>query len=186
MLFDVDAWFRPWEVIWYPDNWINWGWIISIAVVGALCVLGFIWAITHLGKKRAFWLMPLCLALFIWALPAILHIIVSIIVGILTIIVVIAILALVLWAIFAAFNSEDSGDTPKYDSETGERIIKQDGRMYRKNWLGDWKADKDILGNDKVERDILGNPKIEKDWKGDQIIEKDWKDDPIVPPKKKK
>ncbi len=70
------------------------------------------------------------------------------------------------------------------DQAKGERVIKQDGRMYRQNWLGNWNADKDWMGNDEVERDWLGNPKIETDWKGDQKIERDWKGDPTVPPKK--
>jgi len=72
------------------------------------------------------------------------------------------------------------------DETKSEGVVKQDGRTYRQNWLGNWEADKDFLGNDKVERDWLGNPKIERDWKGDQKIEKDWKGDPIIPPKKHK
>ena len=64
-----------------------------------------------------------------------------------------------------------------------ERIIKQDGRNYRQDWLGNWVAEKDWLGQDKVETDWLGNPKIERDWLGRQKVETDWLGRPIVPPK---
>jgi hypothetical protein len=66
----------------------------------------------------------------------------------------------------------------------GNTIIKQDGKTYHQNVMGDWNPEKDWMGNDKVDRDLLGNPKIETDWKGDQIIERDWKGDPIITPEK--
>lgn len=77
-------------------------------------------------------------------------------------------------------------DGEKYDIKTKERIIKQDGRTYRKDLLGEWNADKDIFGSDEVEKDIFGDPTVEKDIFGDQIVEKDIFGDPIIPPKKKR
>jgi hypothetical protein len=68
---------------------------------------------------------------------------------------------------------------------SGGSVIQQDGKTYRRNWLGQWVADKDWLGNDKVERDWLGQPKIKRDWLGNQKIERDWLGNPIVPPEKK-
>ncbi len=107
-----------------------------------------------------------------------------------------------LWALGHALGGGSSGDVEKvvrrragkvyvehedktYDVETKEEVELQDGRTYRQDWLGEWKADKDWLGNDKVERDWLGNPVVERDWKGDQKVRRDWKGDPIVPPKEK-
>lgn len=77
-------------------------------------------------------------------------------------------------------------DGKKYDPKNRERIIKQDGKTYRQNWLGQWVPDTDWVGNDKVERDWFGNPKIERDWIGNEKIERDWFGNPIVPPKKEK
>jgi ABC-type cobalt transport system substrate-binding protein len=97
--------------------------------------------------------------------------------------IVIGILLIVLFfaILFFVLKTWLSGDEGK-----GKKVIKQNGRTYRQNWMGNWEADKDWTGNDKVERDWLGNPKIETDWKGDQKIERDWKGDPIIPPKKDK
>lgn len=68
---------------------------------------------------------------------------------------------------------------------SGGRVIQQDGKTYRRNWLGTWVADKDWLGNAKVDRDWLGRPKIIRDWLGNQKIERDWLGNPMVPPDKK-
>jgi len=69
----------------------------------------------------------------------------------------------------------------EYDTD-GKRIIKQDGKTYRQDWLGNWQAETNWLGQDKVETDWLGKPKIETDWLGQQKIETDWLGTPIVPP----
>lgn len=74
----------------------------------------------------------------------------------------------------------------KYDVETDERIIKQDGKTYRWDTFLGWVPDKDWLGDDKVERDFFGDPKVERDFFGDQKIERDWLGDPIIPPEKDK
>lgn len=80
--------------------------------------------------------------------------------------------------------------TPKYgktyDSETGERVVKQDGKTYRRGSIFEldagWHADKEWTGGDKVERDWDGSPKIRRDVTGKQIIEGDSSDDPIIEP----
>lgn len=62
----------------------------------------------------------------------------------------------------------------------GEGPIRQDGKTYRKDFLGEWRADRDFLGNEKVERDFFGNPKIERDFFGNQKIERDFFGNPKV------
>jgi hypothetical protein len=112
-------------------------------------------------------------------------------------IVLIVIVLLLLWlGLWLLENMGDSSktekveyvsrDNKKYDPETGERIIKQDGKTYRQTgWTGKWVPDTGWTGKPKVETDWTGKPKIETDWTGKQKIETDWKGKPIVPPDKK-
>jgi len=78
------------------------------------------------------------LGLFIWTLPVLLDFIVGIILfafGLLAI-------GVIVYLIFKGMtedeeeHSYETRDDKKYDTETGDRIIKQDGKTYRKNWLG--------------------------------------------------
>lgn len=73
-----------------------------------------------------------------------------------------------------------------YDPETGERVVKQDGKTYRRGSIfeldADWHADKEWTGGDKVERDWDGSPQIRRDVTGKQIIEGDSSGDPIIEP----
>ncbi len=61
--------------------------------------------------------------------------------------------------------------------------IKQDGKTYHQNWLGEWQPETDLIGDPVVETDWAGNPVVERDWAGNQIIEKDdWTLRPIIDP----
>lgn len=73
-----------------------------------------------------------------------------------------------------------------YDPKTDERVVKQDGKTYRRGSIfeldADWHADKERTGGDKVERDWDGSPKIRRDITGKQVIEGDSLGDPIIEP----
>ena len=73
-----------------------------------------------------------------------------------------------------------------YDPKTGERVVKQDGKTYRRGSIFELDAglhaDKEWTGGDKVERDWDGSPKIRRDVTGKQIIEGDSSGNPIIEP----
>lgn len=73
-----------------------------------------------------------------------------------------------------------------YDPKTDERVVKQDGKTYRRGSIfeldADWHADKEWTGGDKVERDWDGSPKIRRDITGKHVIEGDSLGDPIIEP----
>lgn len=113
------------------------------------------------------------------------------------IIIGVVIILLLLWLVLFMLGSSEGSSggrkikiftkgNKKYDSETGERVILQDGKTYRQTkFTGEWKPETNMMGNPKVETDVFGNPKIETEWTGKQKIEKDWKGEPIIPPDKK-
>lgn len=68
----------------------------------------------------------------------------------------------------------------EYD-KNGKKILRQNGKVYRQNMFGEWKAETDWLGNDKVETDFFGNPKVDTDFFGNQKVETDFFGNPIVP-----
>ena len=124
------------------------------------------------------------------------------------VIVTIAILifALIMWIIFSLLGGSPSGGSigggggsgggggkdyttkygKTYDPETDERVVKQDGKTYRRGSIFEldagWHADKEWSGGDKVERDWDGSPKTRRDVTGKQIIEGDLSGDPIIEP----
>jgi hypothetical protein len=181
---------EEWGRLWYPDNWVHSPILIAIFIIGIVsAILGGLIVFSGFlrGKKYRLLVAVVTLVLFIWALP----VIVDTVIGLFLFALGLALIAVVGFAIFGALTEEEKEhheeiDGKKYDSETGDRIIKQNGKTYRQNWSGNWEADKDELGRDKVERDWKGDPVIEKDWKGDQKIERDLKGDPEVPLHKKK
>jgi len=123
------------------------------------------------------WFGVVLFGIFVWSLPLLLDTIVELVMIAVALAIVILVFVVLMW-IFGGSGSESEDDyytrnEKRYDSKTGERIIKQDGRTYRQNPLGNWVADKDLIGADKVDNG----------WKGAQEIERDWKSDPIVPPK---
>jgi len=120
---------------------------------------------------------------------------------------VLLILAAIIWILFSSGDSSwssstgssggnSSGGGKDYVTEYGrthdhdERVVKQDGKTYRRGSIfeldADWHADKDGFGNDKVERDWDGSPKIKTDVTGKQIIEGDSFGDPIIEPESKR
>ena len=128
---------------------------------------------------------------------------------IVTYIVVITVLALVMvaiiiWIIVSLLGGSPSGGSigggggsgggkdyttkygKTYDPETDERVVKQDGKTYRRGSIFEldagWHADTEWTGDDKVERDWDGSPKIRRDVTGKQIIEGDSSGDPIIEP----
>ena len=70
---------------------------------------------------------------------------------------------------------------PKIDSD-GKEYIEQDGKIYHKNYVGDWEPETDALGNVKVNTDWAGRPIIETDWAGHQIVERDYFGNPLLKP----
>jgi hypothetical protein len=116
-----------------------------------------------------------------------------------SIVVLIVIALLMLWLVMLILGSGSMGDSndsstgesnewsgggdKKSDPETGERIIKQDGKTYRQTgWNGKWVADTDWIGKPITETDWAGKPVVETDWAGKQKIETDWAGKPIIPP----
>lgn len=125
---------------------------------------------------------------------------------IIVIILAILMLALIIWIISSLLGGSPSGGSigggggsgggggkdyttkygKTYDPKTGERVVKQDGKTYRRGSIFEldagWHADKEWTGSDKVERDWDGSPKMRRDVTGKQIIEGDSLGDPIIEP----